>query len=273
MRRAVFLDIDGTYAHHGVVPPAHEAAVRAVRAAGHLVVLCTGRPKAMVPPAIAAAGFDGFVGGAGAYVEIDGCVLADVRFPVDLAARAVEVLDAHGAAYILEGPEALFAPPGTDARLARLFEARVPGMARAGAGGGDILARLQMPGDLRGASFGKVTCFDGGLPIDALAAEIGPEVTALPSSIVELGEAAGEVFLVGMDKTVGLRIAAEALGVALADVVAVGDGLNDLEMLEVAGTGVAIEGADPRLLAVADRTAAGPQHEGLVPLFAELGLL
>lgn len=273
-RRAVFLDIDGTYAHHGSVPPAHEAAVRAVRAAGHLVVLCTGRPKAMVPPHMTAAGFDGFVGGAGAYVEIDGRVLADVRFPADLAARAVEVLDAHDAAYILEGPDALLARPGTDARLGRLFASRVPEMTRPGrTGGGDILARLTMSADLSGASFGKVTCFDGGLPIDSLAAEIGPQVTALPSSIAELGEAAGEVFLVGMHKAVGLRIAAQALGVALADVVAVGDGLNDVEMLEAAGTGVAIEGAAPALLAVADRVAAGPEREGLAPLFAELGLV
>lgn len=276
-RRAVFLDIDGTYAHHGVVPPAHEAAVRAVRAAGHLVVLCTGRPKAMVPPHMTAAGFDGFVGGAGAYVEIDGRVLADVRFPADLAARAVQVLDAHDAAYILEGPDALLARPGTDTRLAQLFASRVPGMTRSGrnghSGGGDILARLTMAADLTGASFAKVTCFDGGLPIAALAAEIGPQVTALPSSIVELGEAAGEVFLVGVHKAVGLRVAAQALGVALADVIAVGDGLNDVEMLAAAGTGVAIEGADPAVLAVADRVVAGPERDGLVPLFADLGLL
>lgn len=272
-RRAVFLDIDGTYAHHGVVPSAHAAAVRAVRAAGHLVVLCTGRPKAMVPPHMMVAGLDGFVGGAGAYVEVDGRVLADVRFPAELAARAVEVLDAHDAAYILEGPDALLARPGTDARLAELFASRVPAMARNGRGGADILARLTMRADLSGASFGKVTCFDGEAPIDVLVAEIGAQIAALPSSIVELGDAAGELYLAGMHKAVGLRIAAEALGVALADVVAVGDGLNDVEMLEVAGTGVAIEGAHPAVLAVADRVAAGPERDGLVPLFAELGLL
>jgi Cof subfamily protein (haloacid dehalogenase superfamily) len=269
----VFLDVDGTYAHHGVVPPAHEAAVRAVRSAGHLVVLCTGRPKAMVPPHMTAAGLDGFVGGAGAYVEVGGRVLADVRFPVDAAARAVEVLDAHDAAYILEGPDLLLARPGTDERLAALFAARVPGLAGEVGGGADILARLTMSDDLTGASFGKVTCFDGDVPIDLLAAEIGPGIAALPSSIVELGDAAGELYLASMHKAVGLRIAAEALGVALADVIAVGDGLNDVEMLAAAGTGVAIEGADPAVLAVADRVAAGPEHDGLVALFAELGLL
>ena len=44
-------------------------------------------------------------------------------------------------------------------------------------------------------------------------------------------------------------------------------------MLEFAGTAVAIEGSDPRVLKVADRVAAGPQQEGLVSLFVELGLV
>ena len=43
-RRAIFLDVDGTYAIHGKVPDAHVGAVRAARAAGHKVFLCTGRP-------------------------------------------------------------------------------------------------------------------------------------------------------------------------------------------------------------------------------------
>jgi hydroxymethylpyrimidine pyrophosphatase-like HAD family hydrolase len=45
--------------------------------------------------------------------------------------------------------------------------------------------------------------------------------------------------------------------------VAFGDGENDVELLEVAGLGVAVEGAHPRLLAIADRTCAGPAEEGV----------
>ncbi|NTV39192.1 MAG: HAD hydrolase family protein, partial [Demequinaceae bacterium] len=60
-QRAIFLDVDGTYAHHGLVPPAHAAAVRAARAGGHLVFLCTGRPVSLLPQHLTAAGFDGVV--------------------------------------------------------------------------------------------------------------------------------------------------------------------------------------------------------------------
>ena len=271
-RRVVFLDIDGTYADHGEVPPAHATAVRQARAAGHLVFLCTGRPKSMVPPRIMEAGFDGFVGGAGAYVEVDGRVLADVRFPPAVAARTVEVLLEHDVAFLLEATEGLWGPPGVDERVARHLEPHL----RAGDADRsrpfDLLDNLRMTDDLSDASFGKVSCVESPTLIPELARLIGPEVAALPSSIPDLGAAAGELYLVGVHKAIGMRLVVSTLGVDPATVVAVGDGLNDLEMLEEAGLGVAIEGAHPRVLAAADRVAAGPQHGGLATLFAALGL-
>src|SRR5215207_6204137 len=93
--RAIFLDIDGTYADHGVVPDAHAEAVRTARRQGHLVFVCTGRPLSMVPDHILDAGFDGTITGAGARVEIDGEVLKDTRFEPHLASRIVDVLDAN----------------------------------------------------------------------------------------------------------------------------------------------------------------------------------
>ena len=129
-----------------------------------------------------------------------------------------------------------------------------------------------MTDDLSDASFGKVSCVESPTLIPELAELIGPEVAALPSSIPDLGSAAGELYLVGVHKAVGMRLVVSSLGVDPATVVAVGDGLNDLEMIDEAGVGVAIEGAHPRVLAVADRVAAGPRDSGLATLFADLGL-
>jgi hydroxymethylpyrimidine pyrophosphatase-like HAD family hydrolase len=67
----------------------------------------------------------------------------------------------------------------------------------------------------------------------------------------------------GVTKGSGLAFVASALGIDLDRVVAFGDGENDVELLEVAGVGVAVEGGHPRLLAIADRTCAGPEGEGV----------
>lgn len=271
----MFLDVDGTLAHRGDVPAGNAGAVRAARANGHLVLLCTGRAGCMVPERIRAIGFDGFVTSAGCHVELDGEVLQDRRVPTDLAARIVAVLDRHDVAYLLESPDALHGRPGIDERLAELIGQRLGGRVRADGtheGPTDMLRVLRMGEDLTGVPFAKVVFFDSPLPAAALAEEIGPEVGGLPSSIPGMGSSAGELYLLDRTKAVGMQDVVERLGLSRDDVVAVGDGLNDLEMLDYAGIAVAIEGSDPRVLARADRTTPGPLDDGLVALFAELGL-
>ncbi|WP_228374199.1 HAD hydrolase family protein [Demequina phytophila] len=272
-RRAVFLDVDGTYAHHGAVPDAHVDAVRRARRAGHLVLLCTGRPLSLLPDHLTAAGFDGYVAGAGAYVVLGDEVLVDTRFPAALAARAIEALDAHGALYFLEAPDATHARPATiDAMSAYLprRDARSDGEER---GRRAVTSALRPSEDLSGVAFGKITSFHAEAPLVEIARTIGPEVAVIPSSIPDLGPGAGEMFLADVHKAVGIAAVVERLGLAREQVVAFGDGPNDLEMLEYAGVSVAIEGSAPALLALADHVAASPERSGLAAAFADLGLL
>jgi len=67
----------------------------------------------------------------------------------------------------------------------------------------------------------------------------------------------------GVTKGSGLAFVAERLGLDLGRVIAFGDGENDVELLETAGFGVAVEGGHPRLHAVADATCPGPAEEGV----------
>ncbi len=72
-----------------------------------------------------------------------------------------------------------------------------------------------------------------------------------------------EVVAPGVSKGHALELVARELGVGRADVVAFGDARNDVEMLAYAGYGVAMGGAPPELLAVADAQTAGVQQDGL----------
>jgi hydroxymethylpyrimidine pyrophosphatase-like HAD family hydrolase len=79
--------------------------------------------------------------------------------------------------------------------------------------------------------------------------------TSLPH-LLELGNP-------GVTKGSGLAFVAAGLGFDPSAVVAFGDGENDVELLEVAGFGVAVEGAHERLRAIADWTCPGPREEGV----------
>ena len=68
----------------------------------------------------------------------------------------------------------------------------------------------------------------------------------------------------GVSKASGLDFLCQRLGIAQADVLAVGDGNNDLEMLEWAGRGVAMGHGPERLLEIADAVTGGIADDGLV---------
>lgn len=67
----------------------------------------------------------------------------------------------------------------------------------------------------------------------------------------------------GVSKGDGLRRLARLLGIGLPEVMAVGDNLNDLEMLDVAGLGVAMGNGPPEIRARADHVTASVDDEGV----------
>jgi hypothetical protein len=72
-----------------------------------------------------------------------------------------------------------------------------------------------------------------------------------------------EVASPGVSKGAALRFVCGRLGIDPADAIAFGDGANDLELLETAGLGVAVEDADAALLRLADWTVASVSEDGV----------
>ena len=69
---------------------------------------------------------------------------------------------------------------------------------------------------------------------------------------------------VGVSKASGLSMVADELGVRQADVLAIGDGRNDIEMLRWAGRGVAMGQAVEEVKAAADHATATVYDDGVV---------
>ena len=268
-RRCVFIDFDGTFAHRGVAPRAHAEAVGQARANGHVILLSTGRPASIVAPEVAAL-FDGVVASAGGWIRCGAQLLQDLRFPEELGRRAVGVLQRHDIPFSLETPDALLCTP----RSARELRARVrPPLPDDGVGNGlqDLIDAIVLPEDLASASFAKISLWGSPIRVEQLAAEIGPEVGALPNSITD-DVSSGELHLVSVDKADGVQVVADHLGMDLDSTVGIGDGMNDLGMLRATGTAIAIEGASAAVLeAAGGNTVPGPL--GIVTAFENLELI
>ena len=110
MSKILFIDVDGTlvdYENH--LPESAVRAIRAARAAGHRVYICTGRSKAEVYPPLWEIGLDGMIGGNGSYVEDHGKVVMHQLITPEQARRIADWLHSRKLEFYLESNNGLFA--------------------------------------------------------------------------------------------------------------------------------------------------------------------
>jgi HAD superfamily hydrolase (TIGR01484 family) len=110
---------------------------------------------------------------------------------------------------------------------------------------------------------------------DRTSAEVLPllEGVELPATVVGLpSRLAAWLDLVPatVSKASGAAALAEWLGVAPADVMAIGDDYNDIDLLRWAGRGVAMGGAPDAVLAAADEATASVTDDGLADVLESL---
>ncbi|WP_240644265.1 HAD family hydrolase [Antribacter gilvus] len=251
--RLVALDIDGTLVgHDGEPSPAVARAVTAVRRAGHHVVLASGRSLAGVLPIARCLRLrTGWVvasnGAITARLVESGAQLVDVQ-PLDVQAVVRVALDALpavriaveevGLGYRVSAP---FEPHEVNGaqrlvRVEQLWSEPSPRLVLRGPRAHHLVPTLR--------AHGVTAMTDGADWVDVTAGRIS-KATALEKVRADIG--------VDPSRTV-----------------AVGDGLNDLEMLAWAARGVAMGHAPTEVRAVADEVTATVADDGVVPVLRSL---
>ena len=111
--KILFIDVDGTLVdYQGRLPDSAVRAIRAARAAGHRVYICTGRSRAEVYPPLWEIGLDGMIGGNGSYVEDHGQVVMHQLITPAQARRIVDWLHSRRLEFYLESNSGLYASEG-----------------------------------------------------------------------------------------------------------------------------------------------------------------
>ena len=109
----IFLDIDGTLVNTSANPEfIPESAIKAVQQArqnGHQIYLCTGRSKAEIYDFITEVGFDGVIGAAGGFIEVQGKEIFHETIDPKTAADVAKYFDDHKIDFYLESNTGLYA--------------------------------------------------------------------------------------------------------------------------------------------------------------------
>jgi Cof subfamily protein (haloacid dehalogenase superfamily) len=185
-----------------------------------------------------------------AVVDGDGSWLLHAPIEVELAKEAIEMVESRGFGLNVYVDDELYVARLTpEARQYGDFQGIELHTV------GDLSAWLERPPT-------KLVCIGDPAELDRLGAEMRERFAerlwiakSLPFFL--------EFATAGVSKGSGLDFLAARLGFSRDRTVAVGDGENDLELVDWGGYGLAVENADPRIKALADWICPSAAEEGV----------
>lgn len=261
--KAFFFDVDGTLidGNNGIrtIPHSVVEQLERLHDAGHKLVVCSGRPFAMIGQELRLPVFDAYVMCNGAHVEADGRAIFVNPMGADLARHYAQVCDELGMEYMLQTPHHIYIDQSYCA-IREFF---------AGFGATDIFSY----------EFDREEVLPRTLKLEAHATEetYGRMLDHMSedSSFTAHMDGNGtynafEIYSPTISKAVGIGHVLEYFGIRVEDTYGFGDGINDLEMIQMVGCGVAMGNACEELKAAADVVCGSVTEDGLARALADL---
>lgn len=246
-----FFDVDGTLLdnHSHRISPAVIEALHTLQQRGKKIVISSGRDvhTIMSMPQLAAIQWDGYICRNGSVVaDQDQNELYRYFFDLETMHRLEEVSQKLGSPIQYMGhTDWLNLPPTEDFRAACAFFHRDPNA---------IEIRPTLPDEQATMAL----AFDKAQSDYAEYCQI-PGLTVLPTPFHY-----ADLVAKGIDKSTGITLLCQHLNLDPRDTMAFGDGINDLEMLQAAGIGVAMGQGRDEIKAIADYVSDSVEKDGIV---------
>lgn len=261
MQKIVFFDIDGTIWDDDMnIPDSTVAAIRALRANGHKAFLCSGRSRGNIrAKKLFDIGFDGVIAACGNHVEMDGEVLYEKILEPELVQKIVKLCMEHRMPVVLEGPVKHWLSESgfeNDPYVDYLIEAM----------GEDAIFLKEYTEDIYINKFSADVLSD--TDYEAIKGALEDEFDFMMHDSVVL-----ECIPKGTSKATGIAWLCEHLGVAVEDTYGIGDSVNDLDMLEFVGHGIAMGNGSQAAKDAAEYVTASLHEDGIFHALKHYGLI
>ncbi len=261
MGKTVFFDIDGTlWDNNMVIPKSTIDAIAALKANGHKAFLCTGRARAsVISEKLLNMGFDGIIAACGNYIEMDGKVVYENDLSRSMVEKVIRVLSECKMPVVLEGStdywiddegfendpyvDYLFDSLGERAHIIRGYE-----------------------GEIRVNKF-SADIIDG-TDYERVKAEFSDDFLML-----EHEENVVEFVPKGTSKATGIKWLCEHLDISIDETFAMGDSVNDIDMLQSVGHGIAMGNATPPVKEIAEYVTIDIMDGGVKHALEHYGLI
>lgn len=277
MGKLIFLDIDGTIVIPKQSPSKRTVeAIRAARSNGHKVFLSTGRVETDVVENVRSIGFDGGIYSAGGRVVLNGTEIWNHPMPVELVQRVTDLIDECNMLFMMESRSGTYVLKNgmltqinvdqfytsgepqriMDERRRRIGSKWIPTYSEIPVYKIEFLARSKAQVEWlseRLGSTAKVVCFD----------DLIPGLTLV----------FGEVSDWSINKGAALNSICRYLNVTPEDCIAFGDSMNDAEILQAAGIGIAMGNSETSVKEIADQICERCEEDGVAKALARMKLI
>lgn len=239
---AIFIDIDGTLMGHSQEAlEKNLETINRVRTLGHMVFINTGRSTSYVPKVIALKdNFDGFIAGSGAHVKLGDIELTHHIVSYSIVRKVCDFFMKHNIPGILEGTHHMY--------YFSDIAYKKPDWIR--------LDENSVNEHIKEDTPIQKFSIDGTAPKE-LSHFLGTDCIVLQHN----GYA--EVTVTGLSKAVGIETVISHLGIPREQTIAIGDSMNDIEMIQYAGFGIAMGNAVDEIKDAADLVTDHVDNDGL----------
>lgn len=265
--KLLFIDIDGTLFDHAkdAIPESAKNAILSAKSKGHKIFLSTGRPYADIDQEILNLPLDGMIVSCGAVVYVDNKPIYCKTYPQKELISLIQFMLDNNIGFSLDGIHKNYLTEEAFNCLSSL------------------MFKNNEDSELSRAMMAKNNCF----PFEDMKEEDLKEVIKIsiftknkesceklfqriPESLVgfmyknnHLDLYNGEISIKGITKATGLKQIANYLNIPTEDTIAIGDSLNDLDILQAAGLSICMGNGADECKKVADFTTKDISDDGL----------
>ena len=277
MGKLIFLDIDGTIAAPWQGPSrATVKAIQTARSNGHRVFISTGRVETNVTKEVRSIGFDGGIYNAGGRVVVNSTEIMNRPMPVELVQQVTDIMEMGKLVYMLEGVYDTYIIKNGELSpidLERFYTSGEPYRIIKDRRRG--LQQKWTPEHRKYPVYKIDFLTESRSTAEWLSEKLGSiaKVVRFDTLVPDKSLTIGEVSDWSINKGVALKYICLHLGVDPEDCIAFGDSMNDAEMLQAAGIGIAVANSEDGVKEIADQVCESCEEDGVAKALERMMLI
>lgn len=264
-KKYIFFDIDGTIlTAESEVPPSTKKALKMAQENGHEIFINTGRSRTIVPDEIEELNFDGIISGTGSEAEYKGKCLFKHSFSKEQISRVIDITVKNDMPIIMSAEDVCV---GSSDDLPKYIELFTKGEIKAkDVNDFDSLEQLPFIKSIwpvvvddnkdeycnKYSGISDFIFIDSPFTVDDFDEIIGEDINISKASFKDPDDYSGEITLSKCSKISGIKNLLDTIGADMKDSIAVGDGFNDVKMLEGASLSIAMGNSPKEIKDISD---------------------